>query len=824
MSASHRQKAPMVRDAQGSAPSVSAPAGVAHAEMVPAEALPSRDGVGGGGVGGGGAPARRVELILEKLDALPTLSPIAVRLLSVVSSDDARIDEVVTLIESDPALTARILALVRRAEHGLGDRITTVRHATTMLGLEAIQSAVLGVSVYELFERVGHEHDVRLASGGALARVSDAQPLDRAKLWMYLIGVACASESLARHNPGVGVKPSEAFIAGLLHGLGKLALDLALPQSYARVLALAERRRAESSETERAVIGLDHHTAGKRLAERWGLPTALRDVIWLHGHPAPSLPVESPRALLGVVNAARTLCRELHVGLSYDFGRGVSSVGACESSGLDPGVLGVVTAELHDAVSARCGALGIHEQTTDESLLASIAQANRKLGTLNGLLDERARQTDALKRTLAAVSTFNQAVRDPRRTRSIPQTLSLIAQSLASIGPESFVGFVVQTGHDEPWRGWQFDGAGRAIREADLDAPADVDGSPRWLGDLLGGGRDHAAGDVRMLGLLPWVSDCLAGAQSFLRIRAITLCPGIGGEPAAVLLTDLDPASRGLLPAALDALTGSWGVALASSCAITHAARMGEALADSARELASTQAQLTEAQALSRLGEMAAGAAHEMNNPLTVIRARAQILLRRLTTASDREAAQGIAHAASEISDLITSMHLLASPPELRKEPIRVRELVEVATRKAKQRTGLQHEVTIDAAPWLPVASVDTELLTLALAELIGNALQSSTDPKVRIHAHIDPADDRLSLAVEDNGQGMSEHTLRHAFDPFYSDKAAGRRRGMGLARARSIVLAHEGQVLLESRPGEGTRASIVLTRWREQGSMGQAA
>jgi signal transduction histidine kinase len=70
----------------------------------------------------------------------------------------------------------------------------------------------------------------------------------------------------------------------------------------------------------------------------------------------------------------------------------------------------------------------------------------------------------------------------------------------------------------------------------------------------------------------------------------------------------------------------------------------------------------------------------------------------------------------------------------------------------------------------------------------------------------------------------MSEHTLRHAFDPFYSDKAAGRRRGMGLARARSIVLAHEGQVLLESRPGEGTRASIVLTRWREQGSMGQAA
>src|SRR5690606_30244378 len=114
------------------------------------------------------------------------------------------------------------------------------------------------------------------------------------------------------------------------------------------------------------------------------------------------------------------------------------------------------------------------------------------------------------------------------------------------------------------------------------------------------------------------------------------------------------------------------------------------------------------------------------------------------------------------ISDLITSMHLLASPPTPQKSGVRPRDLADEALRKAQHRTGLELEVRMDVPSYLPVMSVDRDLMTLALSELIANALQSGPEPKVRVHAQIDPVDDRLTFSVEDQGKGMSEHTLQH--------------------------------------------------------------
>jgi signal transduction histidine kinase len=69
----------------------------------------------------------------------------------------------------------------------------------------------------------------------------------------------------------------------------------------------------------------------------------------------------------------------------------------------------------------------------------------------------------------------------------------------------------------------------------------------------------------------------------------------------------------------------------------------------------------------------------------------------------------------------------------------------------------------------------------------------------------------RVVLSVTDNGCGMDEHALKRAFDPFFSSRKAGRRRGMGLAKALRWVEASGGSIRLESRPGEGTRAVLLL-------------
>ena len=162
--------------------------------------------------------SERIELILHQLQSLPTLSTIAARLLSLTSRDDSEIREIVEVIESDPALTTRILALCRRAEKGLSSKITTIDRSVVLLGIEAIRNAVLSLEIYGLFNS---EDD----SDAGEAETSEAPPsgFDRLAFWKHSIGVAVASELIAEleHHPEE-INPHEAFVAGLLHDLGKL--------------------------------------------------------------------------------------------------------------------------------------------------------------------------------------------------------------------------------------------------------------------------------------------------------------------------------------------------------------------------------------------------------------------------------------------------------------------------------------------------------------------------------------------------------------------------------------------------------------------------
>src|SRR5688500_17545589 len=92
---------------------------------------------------------KRVELILQQLEQLPTLPAVAISVLEATASDDSSADEVVKLIQSDVSLTARILQLVHRADLGVRGEVSTVQRAVLLLGFEAVRSAVLAVSVFQ---------------------------------------------------------------------------------------------------------------------------------------------------------------------------------------------------------------------------------------------------------------------------------------------------------------------------------------------------------------------------------------------------------------------------------------------------------------------------------------------------------------------------------------------------------------------------------------------------------------------------------------------------------------------------------------------------
>jgi signal transduction histidine kinase len=202
-----------------------------------------------------------------------------------------------------------------------------------------------------------------------------------------------------------------------------------------------------------------------------------------------------------------------------------------------------------------------------------------------------------------------------------------------------------------------------------------------------------------------------------------------------------------------------------------------------------------------------------MNNPLTVISGRAQLLATTLASQSDRTAADAIARAARELSDLITSLRLVADPPRPVLAPARVPDLAAAAINLAEARlcAPLADRITIHIPPTTPEVMVDSALLAAAISELIANAVQACANAPIDFRAQIAPADSRLEMSVIDHGPGMSPRALQHAFDPFFSEKPAGRRTGLGLTRARALVQLHSGDIVLDSRPGQGTTATIRL-------------
>src|SRR5439155_16223635 len=150
---------------------------------------------------------KRVELILQQLQQLPTLPSVAVKVMEVTGRDDSTAQEVVQLIAADQSLTAKILQLVHRSDLGVRGEVNSVERAVVLLGFEAVRSAVLAIGVFQVLREPGQ----RL---GAQFR--------RDEFWKHCVAVACCAELLAGCLPqSAGMNATEAFTCGLLHDLGK---------------------------------------------------------------------------------------------------------------------------------------------------------------------------------------------------------------------------------------------------------------------------------------------------------------------------------------------------------------------------------------------------------------------------------------------------------------------------------------------------------------------------------------------------------------------------------------------------------------------------
>lgn len=220
-----------------------------------------------------------------------------------------------------------------------------------------------------------------------------------------------------------------------------------------------------------------------------------------------------------------------------------------------------------------------------------------------------------------------------------------------------------------------------------------------------------------------------------------------------------------------------------------------------------------EAEKLEAMAEFAAGAGHEINNPLTVIAGRAQLLLQSETDPERRRSLALINTQAMRIYEMIADMMLFARPPSPDFATIDAAKIIDETIADFKPAADAQETALIRSGHPGPLEiKADAVQLAVAVRALCQNSLEAlQHGGKIEIDIRAD--DENLLMHISDNGPGITADERRHIFDPFYSARQAGRGLGLGLSKCRRIVINHGGQIEVESQPGKGASFIIRLPR-----------
>ena len=233
-------------------------------------------------------------------------------------------------------------------------------------------------------------------------------------------------------------------------------------------------------------------------------------------------------------------------------------------------------------------------------------------------------------------------------------------------------------------------------------------------------------------------------------------------------------------------------------------------LADVARNLggASDVADLERAK-LESLAEFAAGAGHEINNPLATISGRVQLLLKEERDPERRRALETIGGQALRIRDMIGDVMLFARPPRPKLERIDLAHVVRSVLdqlRDVASKAGCTFETNVDSA--VPILA-DRAQVAVVVDALVRNSIEALTGRGGTVQVHVESSNDSTApfaiLSVEDHGPGLSASDREHLFDPFYSGRQAGRGLGFGLSKCWRIVTNHGGRIEVASAPNERT-------------------
>lgn len=313
----------------------------------------------------------------------------------------------------------------------------------------------------------------------------------------------------------------------------------------------------------------------------------------------------------------------------------------------------------------------------------------------------------------------------------------------------------------------------------------------------------------------PWAMVRVIGFTVFFASAVIEVLVSTG------VLTFLYTADVGFLAIVLTVLIESVGRVIRDAQSLDEMSqRLVREVDSRTRERDEARDALAHAERLSSLGQLAAGVGHEINNPLTSVRANLEALretLRPSAANAPQETVTIIDEAlsgADRIARVVTDLRAYAMPATERRERVEIPRAVKAALKVASHQ--LRHVTTVrESIEAVQPVYADAVRLSQVLVNLLTNAAQAvqeadRTSPTIDVRAYMS-GPDTVAIEVEDNGVGIPEESLRRLMEPYFSTRLDRGGTGLGLFVANGIVTSLGGTLEFESRVGVGTLARVTL-------------
>lgn len=689
---------------------------------------------------------------------LPSLPHLLLKLIETCSREDATVYELAKIVAKDPSLGSKILKLVNSAYYNLPQKVHNFEQAVSLLGMEAIKNLALSASVYQVFDDMEKDSWLNLR-----------------KYWFHSLHCAILANMIAKRITYPFCE--EAFVAGLLHDVGKLVLWQNYSEAYARVLSEVKKGEALIHAEDR-ILGFNHAEAGACLIEHWQLESFIADAFLYHHEPMDRILNALP--MVKIVYVANCLS-------SDRFDDAARLKIAADVLGLSAGDVEMLIEQSNEKVNHVAGSLGIAIDAEEDE--AAVHEGNRQAH-------------DELVRRVRDMSLLQGTLQNLLNARDIKTILSVAQQGLQILFDIKKILFFL------------YDAEQNLLTHHEVSTAS----------------HDTVIGELTIpvqesKGLL------VASLEKMIPLNSFSQMPDNGltimDEQIIRLLN-----REGMVCFPMAAKKNYVGVMVLgvdkrhlpyveeNSSLLSMFANYS-ALAIHAEAIHRAQSKRIVSERLAASTAIARKVAHEVNNPLSIIKNYLKILEIKLSDQNiPSDEIKIINDEISRVSMIIEELSDFSKPRRQSLEPVEINTLLEDIV-KISRDSLLQSRINLHLEPGsgMPEVMTAKNSLKQVVINLVKNAAEAiREDGNIFIKTTYDQQDpddsldqdDRIVIIVRDDGPGLPGSIESRLFEPFVSTKGE-EHAGLGLSIVYKIVKELNGTISCRTEKGKGTAFTISL-------------